>query len=127
MAGSRYKHDRHVWHNGYGPAVATDFINRFREDVQLMKLAGLTHYRTSINWSRFLTDYDAVTVDEEYASYYDQLFDELLANGIEPMICPNTMNCRAICWSSTAAGPAKRWLSCTFAMSSRCLPATIIR
>ncbi|STW46566.1 beta-glucosidase [Klebsiella pneumoniae] len=37
-----YKNDRHVWHNGYGPAVATDFINRFQEDVQLMKLAGLT-------------------------------------------------------------------------------------
>ena len=36
-----YKNDRHVWHNGYGPAVATDFINRFQEDVQLMKLAGL--------------------------------------------------------------------------------------
>ncbi|HBZ7628069.1 TPA: glycoside hydrolase family 1 protein, partial [Klebsiella pneumoniae] len=82
-----YKNDRHVWHNGYGPAVATDFINRFREDVQLMKLAGLTHYRTSINWSRFLTDYENVTVDEAYATYYDQLFDELLANGIEPMIC----------------------------------------
>lgn len=48
-----YKNDRHVWHNGYGPAVATDFINRFREDVALMKQAGLTHYRTSINWSRF--------------------------------------------------------------------------
>jgi beta-glucosidase len=26
-----YKNDRHVWHNGYGPAVATDFINRFRK------------------------------------------------------------------------------------------------
>lgn len=82
-----YKNDRHVWHNGYGPAVATDFINRFQEDVQLMKLAGLTHYRTSINWSRFLTDYENVTVDEEYAAYYDQLFDALLANGITPMIC----------------------------------------
>lgn len=82
-----YKNDRHVWHNGYGPAVATDFINRFREDVALMKEAGLTHYRTSINWSRFLTDYENVTVDEEYAAYYDQLFDELNANGITPMIC----------------------------------------
>lgn len=82
-----YKNDRHVWHNGYGPAVATDFINRFREDVQLMKQAGLTHYRTSINWSRFLTDYENGTVDEEYAAYYDQLFDEMRANGIEPMIC----------------------------------------
>lgn len=82
-----YKNDRHVWHNGYGPAVATDFINRFREDVALMKQAGLTHYRTSINWSRFLTDYENATVDEEYAAWYDALFDEMHRQGIEPMIC----------------------------------------
>ena len=82
-----YKNDRQVWHNGYGPAVATDFRHRFREDVQLMKQAGLTHYRTSINWSRFLTDYENAVVDEEYAAYYDDLFDEMRANGIEPMIC----------------------------------------
>ena len=82
-----YKNDRHVWHNGYGPAVATDFINRYREDVALMKLAGLTHYRTSINWSRFLTNYENATVDEEYAAYYDALFDEMHRQGIEPMIC----------------------------------------
>lgn len=82
-----YMNDRHVWHNGYGPAVATDFINRFREDVGLMKQAGLTHYRTSINWSRFLTDYENATVDEEYAAYYDALFDEMHRQGIEPMIC----------------------------------------
>lgn len=82
-----YQQDRHVWHNGYGPAVATDFINRYRQDVALMKQAGLTHYRTSINWSRFLTDYEQVVVDEEYASYIDGLLDEMLAQGIEPMIC----------------------------------------
>lgn len=82
-----YKNDRHVWHNGYGPAVATDFINRYREDVALMKQAGLTHYRTSINWSRFLTNYENATVDEEYAAYYDALFDEMHRQGIEPMIC----------------------------------------
>jgi len=82
-----YKQDRHVWHNGYGPAVATDFINRFEEDVALMKAAGLTHYRTSINWSRFLTDYEQGTVDEEYAAYYDRLIDTLEAQGIELMLC----------------------------------------
>lgn len=82
-----YKNDRHVWHNGYGPAVATDFINRYREDVALMKQAGLTHYRTSINWSRFLTNYENATVDEDYAAYYDALFDEMHRQGIEPMIC----------------------------------------
>ena len=82
-----YQQDRHVWHEGYGPAIATDFINRYKEDVALMKAAGLTHYRTSINWSRFLTDYENAVVDEEYAAYYDSLIDELLANGIQPMLC----------------------------------------
>lgn len=82
-----YKNDRSVWHDGYGPAVATDFINRYQEDVALMKASGLTHYRTSINWSRFLTDYENVVVDEEYASYYDALIAELHAQGIELMLC----------------------------------------
>lgn len=82
-----YQNDRHVWHNGYGPAVATDFINRYQEDVALMKAAGLTHYRTSINWSRFLTDYENGVVDEEYASYYDNLIDEMQRQGITLMLC----------------------------------------
>lgn len=82
-----YRHDRHVWHNGYGPAVATDFINRYREDVALMKRSGVGHYRTSINWSRFLTDYEQGVVDEEYAGYIDALLDEMKQQGIEPMLC----------------------------------------
>ncbi len=82
-----YKENKNVWHNGYGPAVATDFRNRFKEDVALMKEIGLTHFRTSINWSRFLTDYETATVDEEYANYIDDVINELIDNGIEPMIC----------------------------------------
>lgn len=82
-----YKNNKNVWHNGYGPAVATDFYNRYKEDIQLMKQIGLTHYRTSINWARFLTDYENAIVDEEYASHYENVIDELLNNGIEPMIC----------------------------------------
>ncbi|MCC3356873.1 glycoside hydrolase family 1 protein [Bacillus sp. REN16] len=82
-----YKNNKNVWHNGYGPAVATDFYNRYKEDVGYMKEIGLSHYRTSINWSRFLTDYENAIVDEEYASYIGNVIDELIANGVEPMIC----------------------------------------
>ncbi|WP_257000900.1 glycoside hydrolase family 1 protein [Terribacillus saccharophilus] len=82
-----YKNNKNVWHNGYGPAVATDFYNRYKEDIQMMKQIGLTHYRTSINWARFLVDYENAVVDEEYAVYYENVIDELLNNGIEPMIC----------------------------------------
>ncbi|WP_091496485.1 glycoside hydrolase family 1 protein [Amphibacillus marinus] len=82
-----YKNAQHVWHNGYGPAGATDFYNRYQEDVALMKEIGLTHFRTSINWSRFLTDYENAEVDEDYANYIDNLINVLLENGVEPMIC----------------------------------------
>ncbi|OLF95807.1 glycoside hydrolase family 1 protein [Bacillus paralicheniformis] len=82
-----YKNDPHVWHNGYGPAVATDFYNRYKEDIHHMKEIGFTHYRTSINWSRFLIDYETAEVDEVYAGYIDDVINELIASGVEPMIC----------------------------------------
>lgn len=82
-----YKNNKHVWHNGYGPTVATDFKNRYKEDIGYMKEIGLTHFRTSINWSRFLIDYEKAAVDEEYAIYIDSMINELLENGVEPMIC----------------------------------------
>jgi len=84
---SWYKNNKHVWHNGYGPAVATDFYNRYKEDIGYMKEIGLTHFRTSINWSRFLVDYENAVVDEEYAAYIENVINELIENGIEPMIC----------------------------------------
>ncbi|MCM3217221.1 glycoside hydrolase family 1 protein [Niallia taxi] len=82
-----YKNNKNVWHNGYGPGVATNFYNRYKEDIGIMADIGLTHYRTSINWSRFLSDYEEAEVDEEYAAYIDKVIDELLEKGVEPMIC----------------------------------------
>lgn len=66
-----YKNHKSAWHNGYGPAVATNFHDRYQEDVDLMKQIGLQCYRTSLNWARFLTDYENVVVDEEYAAYFE--------------------------------------------------------
>lgn len=82
-----YKNDRHVWHDGYGPAIATNMINRYQEDVELMSQIKLTHYRTSINWSRFLVDYENIIVDETYATYYENFIQSMIDKGIEPMIC----------------------------------------
>ena len=82
-----YKNDRGVWYEGYGPAVATNFIERYKEDIAHMKEIGLQYYRTSINWARFLTDYENAVVDEEYAAYYSDMLNTCIANGIEPMVC----------------------------------------
>lgn len=82
-----YKNEPFVWHNGYGPAVATDFMTHYQEDIDLMKQVHLTHYRTSINWARFFTDYENFVVDETYAEHISKVIDALLEAGIEPMIC----------------------------------------
>lgn len=81
-----YKHEFFVWHNGYGPNIATDFMNRYREDIDLMKKIGLESYRTSINWSRFFIDHEKLLVDEEYAEHINNVIDALIAAGIRPMI-----------------------------------------
>ena len=70
-----YKENREVWHEGYGPAVATDFISRYEEDFSYMKEIGLNCYRTSLNWSRFLTDYENAVVDEDYAAFMLEMFE----------------------------------------------------
>lgn len=82
-----YKENKEVWHEGYGPSVATDYFNRYKEDIANMKNIGLNCYRTSLNWSRFLTDYENVIVDEDYANYYSDMLDEMIKNRIEPMVC----------------------------------------
>lgn len=81
-----FKNDFFVWHDGKGPDIATDFMNRYQEDVDLMKKIGLTHYRTSINWSRFFTDYERLVVDEDYAQHIDNVITALVDAGIKPMI-----------------------------------------
>lgn len=84
---SWYKNESFVWNDGYGPGVATDFMEKYPEDIALMKEMHLTHYRTSINWSRFFTDYEKLVVDEEYAKHIDNVIDNLVEAGVEPMIC----------------------------------------
>ncbi|MCI1891594.1 MAG: glycoside hydrolase family 1 protein [Schleiferilactobacillus harbinensis] len=81
-----FKHEYFVWHAGKGPDVATDFMTRYSEDVALMKEIGLSHYRTSINWSRFFTDYENLVVDEDYADHVNNVINALISANVEPMI-----------------------------------------
>ena len=82
-----YKTTPELWHNGYGPTLATDFYRRYKEDGKLMKQVGLEKFRTSIDWSRFIRDYETGEVDEEALEYYNNVIDEVIKNGVEPMIC----------------------------------------
>ena len=51
-----YDQDPKAFFAGVGPNVASNFYNDFRQDIALMKQAGLNSVRTSIQWSRLIKD-----------------------------------------------------------------------
>ncbi|MCI8565418.1 MAG: glycoside hydrolase family 1 protein [Lachnospiraceae bacterium] len=65
--------------------IASDHYHHFKEDVALMKEMGFTTYRFSIAWSRVFPD-GVGEVNEKGIQFYRDLIDELIANGIEPIV-----------------------------------------
>jgi 6-phospho-beta-glucosidase len=65
---------------------AIDFYHHYQQDIQLFKELGLKCLRTSISWSRIFPKGIEEEPNEAGLLYYDRLFDELLENGIEPVI-----------------------------------------
>ncbi|OMO49710.1 Glycoside hydrolase, family 1 [Corchorus olitorius] len=67
--------------------VAVDSYHRYKEDVRIMKKMGLDAYRFSISWSRILPNGKlSGGVNLEGIKYYNNLIDELLANGLQPYV-----------------------------------------
>lgn len=65
---------------------AIQFYHHYKEDIQLFKEMGLKAFRTSIAWSRIFPKGDELEPNEEGLAFYDKLFDELLENGMEPIV-----------------------------------------
>jgi len=65
---------------------AIDFYSKYKEDIALFAEMGLTCLRTSIAWSRIFPKGDEAEPCEEGLKFYDDVFDELLKHGIEPVI-----------------------------------------
>lgn len=65
---------------------AIDFYGRYKEDIALFAEMGFKCFRTSIAWTRIFPNGDEATPNEAGLQFYDDLFDELLKYGIEPVI-----------------------------------------
>ena len=63
-----------------------DFYHTYKEDLKLLAGTGMQTLRTSINWARIFPNGDETKPNEEGLKFYDDLIDEIIANGMEPMI-----------------------------------------
>lgn len=69
---------------GQKAGSCADGWNLYKEDTQLMKALLLNAYRFSVEWSKI--EPKPGMFDESALDHYEKVVDELLANGIEPMI-----------------------------------------
>lgn len=65
---------------------AVDFYHHYKEDIKLFAEMGFTCFRTSIAWTRIFPKGDEDKPNEAGLEFYDNLFDELLKYGIQPVI-----------------------------------------
>ena len=70
----------------YAHAEAIDFYHRYKEDIALFAEMGFKVFRTSIHWTRIFPNGDDLIPNEKGLQFYDDLFDELLSKGIQPLI-----------------------------------------
>ncbi|MFT8917825.1 MAG: glycoside hydrolase family 1 protein [Oenococcus sp.] len=66
--------------------VAIDEYHRYSEDISLMQDLGMNFYRFQISWSRVQPDGEG-DFNQAGIDFYDRLIDELLAKGVQPMVC----------------------------------------
>ena len=65
-----------------------DFYHTYKDDLKLLGKdgLGLKAFRTSISWSRIFPNGDESVPNEEGLKFYEDLIDEIINNGMEPII-----------------------------------------
>ncbi|XP_047121392.1 myrosinase 1-like [Schistocerca piceifrons] len=66
--------------------VACDSYHKYKEDVQMLKNINANVYRFSVSWPRILPTGDLDVINQPGIDYYNNLINELLANGIQPLV-----------------------------------------
>ena len=72
--------------NYYPNHDGIDFYHHYKEDIALFGEMGFKCFRTSISWARIFPNGDDEQPNEKGLQFYDDMFDELLKYGIEPIV-----------------------------------------
>jgi len=72
--------------NGDHPQIATDFYNRYREDILLVKQLNIPNFRFSIAWPRIMPDGTKSSPNQAGIDFYNRVIDFCLECGVEPWV-----------------------------------------
>lgn len=70
----------------YPSHEAIDFYHHYKEDIALFAEMGFKCFRLSISWTRIFPNGDDNEPNEAGLKFYDDVFDECLKYGIEPLV-----------------------------------------
>ncbi|CAN1344095.1 Beta-glucosidase 24 [Linum perenne] len=81
-----HKHPERI-KDGSNGDLAADSYHLYKKDIKLLKDMGMTSYRISISWPRILpTGKLADRVNQRGIQFYNDMINEMLAQGITPFI-----------------------------------------
>lgn len=78
--------DKEGW---YPKRQGCDFYHHYKEDIAEFAAMGFKVFRFSIAWTRIYPNGDETEPNAEGLRFYDDLINELLAHGIEPLVTIN--------------------------------------
>jgi len=81
-----YDIEPEAFFNKIGPKVASNFYNSYKEDLGMLKEIGLNSFRTSIQWTRLIKNFETGEADEDGIRFYNDVIDETIKNGMIPVI-----------------------------------------
>ena len=81
-----YKKDRDRFFQKVGPKITCDSYNRYKEDIKIMAELGLKSFRTSIQWTRLIKDFETGEPDPKAVEFYNSYINEMIEKGIEPVM-----------------------------------------
>lgn len=109
----------------YYPAqTGIDFFHHYKEDIALFAEMGFKTFRMSLAWTRIFPNGDEAEPNEAGLAFYEDVFRECQAHGIEPLVTITHFAARSISSSRTAAGATASSSTSTRTSRPRSSPAT---
>ncbi|MGL5417674.1 MAG: glycoside hydrolase family 1 protein [Clostridium sp.] len=75
-----------IFFDNVGPEVTSNFYNSYKEDIKMLKSIGLNSFRTSIQWTRLIKDFETGEPDLDGVNFYNNVIDVCLEEGIIPVM-----------------------------------------